>query len=291
MIPYPYRTILEERETARPQAATPTASFLQLIYGIDMLFDSTPSIHQRDGEGSLALLYHDVTFPWRELTEPFAPLIAHIAASWPLTLFGTTDDRETVELTVVWEAGDRVTRLRSVSGQPVDRLNGLCIVLELGDQVAAGHLRELCACISPCTQGLCVSRRHEGFLAGCEMAAPRLGSMFLYLTWGDTDIAGLLETLTVVHKELLWRTFLADGVQTAEFQWLWDSYRSGSVARLLEWQMTLQFVLDELGFSIRRQQSDFCVVDGAGNVRRFDLIRGGPAEKIFLKILFPLDAK
>ena len=35
----------------------------------------------------------------------------------------------------------------------------------------------------------------------------------------------------------------------------------------------------------------FTVTGPDGSARSFDLIRGGPAEKLFLKILFPLDKR
>ena len=55
--------------------------------------------------------------------------------------------------------------------------------------------------------------------------------------------------------------------------------------------MALRVVLEELGFSIQRQEGFFQVTDAQGQILRFDLVKGGPAEKIFLKLLFPLDWK
>ena len=100
-----------------------------------------------------------------------------------------------------------------------------------------------------------------------------------------------LEALSAWQKEALWRGFLQDGTQPMEFQWLWDAYREGAVDSLLEWELTLHLTLEALGFAVVNGAGRFTVTGPDGSARSFDLIRGGPAEKLFLKILFPLDKR
>lgn len=49
--------------------------------------------------------------------------------------------------------------------------------------------------------------------------------------------------------------------------------------------------LEELGFRVERSDCSFRVIGPEGRERRFDFARGDPAEKIFLKLLFPLNIK
>ena len=114
------------------------------------------------------------------------------------------------------------------------------------------------------------------------------------LVMGTADRMGFLdalEALSARQKEALWRGFLQDGTQPMEFQWLWDAYREGAVDSLLEWELTLQLTLEALGFAVVNGAGRFTVTGPDGSARSFDLIRGGPAEKLFLKILFPLDKR
>ena len=108
---------------------------------------------------------------------------------------------------------------------------------------------------------------------------------------GDAGVLDALEALSARQKEALWRGFLQDGTQPMEFQWLWDAYREGAVDSLLEWELTLQLTLEALGFAVVNGAGRFTVTGPDGSARSFDLIRGGPAEKLFLKILFPLDKR
>ena len=66
---------------------------------------------------------------------------------------------------------------------------------------------------------------------------------------------------------------------------------SGKWKLRILWELTLQLTLEALGFAVVNGAGRFTVTGPDGSARSFDLIRGGPAEKLFLKILFPLDKR
>ena len=106
-----------------------------------------------------------------------------------------------------------------------------------------------------------------------------------------SELKAKVTALTAEHKALLWESFLADGQQPLEFAWLWEIYYTDQTRWLLEWELALDMVLDQLSFQVNRDTNSFCLLDGTGRERRFDFTRGGPAEKLFLKLLFPLDTR
>ena len=144
-----------------------------------------------------------------------------------------------------------------------------------------------------------VQRKHPGAVVavcGCyaQTDPEAVEALGVDLVMGTADRMGFLdalEALSARQKEALWRGFLQDGTQPMEFQWLWDAYREGAVDSLLEWELTLQLTLEALGFAVVNGAGRFTVTGPDGSARSFDLIRGGPAEKLFLKILFPLDKR
>ena len=160
------------------------------------------------------------------------------------------------------------------------------------DRDAADHLtvmaRALAASGGP--WGV-VSRQHEAFVHKCGLLQPTQGSLFSYFAWENARPQQLLTALTAEHKALLWESFLADGQQPLEFAWLWEIYYTDQTRWLLEWELALDMVLDQLSFQVNRDTNSFCLLDGTGRERRFDFTRGGPAEKLFLKLLFPLDTR
>ena len=80
-------------------------------------------------------------------------------------------------------------------------------------------------------------------------------------------------------------------MQPLEFAWLWEGYYTQEPLFLLEWELSLRMVLASEAFDVQRSLTHFRVTDRQGGARLFDFARGGPAEKIFLKLLFPLDAR
>ena len=122
-------------------------------------------------------------------------------------------------------------------------------------------------------------------------AVAALGEDLVMGTAARMGFLDALEALSARQKEALWRGFLQGGTQPMEFQWLRAAYREGAVDTLLEWELTLQLTLEALGFAVVNGSFRFTVTGPDGSARSFDLIRGGPAEKLFLKILFPLDKR
>lgn len=292
---YPLRVVSEDRTPLPllPDTDTPAARFLELACVLSRLFGISPTVLRLPGSRALTLLYRNAVYLTQDVVERAAPYAAALSgAVWPLWFYGTTEARETAEWTIsAPDAGTADVRLRSVSGAPFDHLEGLGLRVDLPDRNCADALEDLCAAapfLSPCAvlPPGCVP-----LLSASPLLAPVRGSRFSYLAWEPLPARELLSALTVDHKAALWREFLDDGLQPPEFDWLWELYYTGEPLFLLEWELALRMVLEELGFQIERSERSFHVLDRVGQERRFDFARGGPAEKVFLKLLFPLDAK
>ena len=269
----------------------PADLLLQVVAYANTLAEGEPSILYDRGEASFQVLYRGTPWLWRDLAEACGDAAAVVSATWPLTFSGGTEDRETVQLTFrADEGGARTTAMHAFSGKAAEELEGLGIQVDARDSEAAFHLAELCGQVSRC-RGIASRRIHESFLAGSQLLIDTPGSAYLYLSWEKQERWNLLRYLSLGQEEQLWHTFLAEQVQPLEFEWLWSAYQAGKPLLLLEWSVTLHRTLKALGFHVRQQAACFEVTDTKNNPRRFDLIQGGPAEKVLLKLLFPLDAR
>lgn len=289
---YPFRVIGEDRVSLSPLSAPPAACMLEIVRGLNELFDETPAILHLPDSSVLTLLYQNTVYQWQDLLDTIGPAAAALSQVLPLRFWGTTEARETAELSLRPGPQGLVACRRSVSGRPFSRLQGLGVQAEWETSEAAEDLAELVAAVphrAPCGA---VDGRHRALLQSCDLLVPSAGSQFAYFAW-ESAVPPLhrLLALTLEHKLTLWRTFLLDRAQPLEFDWLWDHYYTGEGLFLLEWELTLRMALDSLGFQVIRNSITFQVFDGDGRERRFDFARGGPAEKLFLKLLFPLDDK
>ena len=273
-----------------PDERPPAARFLELAAGLNALFDETPAILRLSGGAPLTLLYRDVAYRWQDISDCAGALAAELDSHAPVTFFGTTQARETAEF-AIFPAGAGKGRavLRSVSGKPFELLQGLGIRLELSEPDEAARWAAAAAALP--RRGPCgvLPGEYKQFLTDCRLLAPARESLFAYLAWEPVDPPQALAALDCAHKATLWRAFLLDGQQPIEFDWLWESYYTGGALFLLEWELALRAVLEDLDFRVERGAASFRVTDREGRQRRFDFARGGPAEKLFLKLLFPLD--
>ena len=291
---YPLRLVSEDKLSLSPapEALTPAARFLRLMYLISELFDESPAVLYIPGGSTLTLLYRNVAYTYRDILDAAGPEAAALAGAASLRFSGTTAaNRETAELTLRVEDGGVTACRRSLSGEEFDQLSGLGIQVDWEDVDMAAHLAAIAAGLphdAPC--GVFDPEEKE-FLRGSGLLVPTSRSLFAYFAWESVPPRQFLLFLSLKQKAELWYCFLKDRWQPLEFEWLWESYSDGEPIYLLEWELALRVVLEDLGFRLERDDARFQVLDGAGEVRRFDFAKGGAAEKLFLKLLFPLNTK
>lgn len=73
-----------------------------------------------------------------------------------------------------------------------------------------------------------------------------------------------------------------------EFETVWERWTAGDYASLFTWELSLRMALSEADWSVYNGPGDFRVIDAEGQRVRFDYQNGSAAEKLFLKILFPV---
>ena len=184
-----------------------------------------------------------------------------------------------------------VIQLHAVSDRPVGQLRGLGVQMELPGPRTMEYLAEMIGAIAPGAPLTgAVSKKQEQLLREGGLLLPTEGSLFAYFSWErDVSPEQLLYSLTAEQKMILWQMFLIDHRQPLEFGWLWDSYYGNGVPYLLEWELTLRMVLKKLAFHLEHTENSYRLIDNTGRERRFDFEKGCSAEKVFLKLLFPVD--
>lgn len=105
----------------------------------------------------------------------------------------------------------------------------------------------------------------------------------------STDLTqDYLACLTVNQIVALWYKYLEDGISSLEFDWLYDQLEQQDAARLFQWELGLHIALSQLQIQIDYRAEGFTITNAVGNKMRFDFFSSLAAEKLFLKILFPV---
>ena len=294
---YPYQTAEEHRAPLRERALLRQPAGLLALELVRTINDSfllrPPLCCIRRGRArsppALPGTLHVIPATWEEECRE---LMACRSSHWETALYGTAPGGETGELTFHLEEGNRILcRTRRVSGRPFDQLSGLCVKLEADSSEHAARLRDVLGQIRYNARCCAVDRRAGAFLDENEILEDQDGSLYRYLTLEGDPKPHRLSPGPLFRAEAASLAHFSSGRRTGPHGVCLGPHefaQEGAGFCMMEWELTLQQVLDELEFQIINQPGQFYILDPSGKQITFDFIRGGPAEKVFLKILFPV---
>lgn len=263
---------------------------VSILYDLCNAFEVRPSVYCAQGSRIVSVLFHSVCMGCDELSARYGELAAAASEVWPFTISGTTADRENASLRFIWNRTGISFEMSSVSGKEFDHIEGLCLEWCCPDTDTAHRLSIVLSRLTPHLKCFGEHRGLSDFLQKNELSIPFDGAFFCYVPLDDEELCAADYTgcLSLEQKAALWGTFLEDGFCPLEFDWLFQQLERDNLHDYLEWEFALEMTMERLGFSVVNAADGFWVEDGQGHRRRFDYRTGSVAEKMFLKILFPV---
>lgn len=288
---YQRRTVRSERVPACETGSkiSPAILTLGFVYDLSRSLSVNPNVYYTDGNLMVAVMFSGSSFGCDDFMEEYRDTMADISAKWPLTVYGNVPGPETGELCARREGDEVVSYKKCVSGRDFSDFSDICIKVEPNDLEECSFLKE--GITQMCSANRCIAlpREYERFCVTSEFYVPIEGTHFSYLPMeGDVSCEERLRCLCVNQKEELWHEFLKYKMTAMEFEWLWDAYQDGTVNGLLEWELALESTLSRLNVKVTNDNQVFRVFDRNDMPMRFDYVHGSAADKVFLKILFPL---
>lgn len=94
--------VAEERIPIPAEAGerSPFTPFLEIVGILNDLFEERPRLLGLPGGNCVTVLYRDVVYLPRDIIDSVGPLAAQVSQELPIRFIGTTDARETAEMTV-----------------------------------------------------------------------------------------------------------------------------------------------------------------------------------------------
>lgn len=241
---------------------------------------------------SVYILYRNVAYTASDLWDEFACEMAQIHRVWPICAFGTARNHETIKLTATAQ-GDQIHLLQqSISGKSTQLLQTLCFQVDCADNDTAALLVRMLTATHWETQIIAMRNwKDADFLRTQAMLVAREPQgLFCYASVRTgVSVRELLFSLDFEQKIILWTAFLKDGFDCAEFEWIAEEIANGTLDNRLEWELALLEALDQLEFHIVNGPKSFELCNAAGRRVYFGADGGCPAQRVFLKILFPLN--
>ncbi len=82
---------------------------------------------------------------------------------------------------------------------------------------------------------------------------------------------------------------MENGVDYTEFEWLYSGILKQNLNDRTEWELAIYVALNQLDYTLKISELEFELYDGEGERRYFSFDSEQNAQRVFLKLLFPLN--
>ena len=266
---------------------------LQFLCDLCTWAQATPvtSVGIKKDAHSLYILFRNFAFSEQDFWQTFGGYLIALRPKWKIGIFGTElSSQETVALLLDQQKGKFYAVQKTISGRYADSIRSLCLRIECANTEDAAMVNLLCQHID----------RQSGILvADWDL---REAFEWEYIPWlhqstcycygnlsEDQEQQDYLDVLSFPQKVGLWLQFLENGIDYEEFAWLYDRISAQELNGRIEWELAVYAALNQLEYALKISESVFELYDGSGERRYFSFNSEQNAQRVFLKLLFPLN--
>ena len=266
---------------------------LQFLCDLCTWAQATPvtSVGIKKDAHSLYILFRNFAFSEQDFWQTFGGYLIALRPKWKIGIFGTElSSQETAALLLDQQNGKFYAVQKTISGRYADSIRSLCLRIECTDAEDAAMVNLLC--------------QHMDWQSGILVADWDLREAFKqeHIPWlhqstcycygnlsEDQEQQDYLDVLSFPQKVGLWLQFLENRFDYEEFAWLYDRISAQELNDRIEWELAVYAALNQLEYALKISKSEFELYDGSGERRYFSFNSEQNAQRVFLKLLFPLN--
>lgn len=266
---------------------------LQFLCDLCTWAQATPvtSVGIKKDAHSLYILFRNFAFSEQDFWQTFGGYLIALRPKWKIGIFGTElSSQETAALLLDQQNGKFYAVQKTISGRYADSIRSLCLRIECTDAEDAAMVNLLC--------------QHMDWQSGILVADWDLREAFKqeHIPWlhqstcycygnlsEDQEQQDYLDVLSFPQKVGLWLQFLENRFDYEEFAWLYNRISAQELNDRIEWELAVYAALNQLEYALKISKSEFELYDGSGERRYFSFNSEQNAQRVFLKLLFPLN--
>lgn len=239
----------------------------------------------------LYVLFRDVAFSDDDFLQKFGAFWPGFYSRWKLDVFGTSFSQDTVWLSLEENEGHFYVVQKTLSGRPEEMIQSLCIRIECFTSKEALDLNILFQSTSWDKGVTVVDWKYHDFLVKEKIPVLYPNSCYCYgqIFYDVLQPDNCLQALSFMQKVEIWTRFLNEGFDDVEFEWLYHEISENILINRIEWELSLHTAMEDLGYTIKISAHGFELYDGQGQRRYFNFNSLQYSERVFLKILFPIN--
>ncbi len=240
---------------------------------------------------NIYFLFRDFSFSEQDFWQTFGAYMVVLHSKWKIDIFGAElSSQETVELSINQQNEAFYAVQKTVSGSYADSIRSLCL------RIRCANKEEVAL--------MCLLWQSMDRQSGILVAEWDLREIFEreHIPWmqqntcycygnisEDQKKQNYLEIVSFPQKVNLWLRFLENGVDYTEFEWLYSGILKQNLIDRTEWELAVYVALNQLSYTLKISELEFELYDGKGEHRYFSFDSEQNAQRVFLKLLFPLN--
>ena len=271
--------------------STPGYACLSLLKGINSWLEDWPVVQGSLSGETIYVIYRHAAFLVEDFWDLCGPAMAYIDNQWSICAYGTAHNQETIRLSAAFSEDALQLIQQSISGESAEALDTLCFQIDCADDKTAEELLQLLNTMDWQNGVAAMQWKDADFLHKQNLILdPQSRGCFCY-AGNDAHVtySECLRSLNFRQKITLWNSFLKDGFDPMEFEWLAHEISENVLVNRMEWELALREALDQQHIRIINGEKTFELYDGVGRRLYFGADCHRTAEWVLLKILFPLN--
>lgn len=294
-------------DPARLRSETPLGDVCALIRCLSEQFQEKPQLYEPQCREELWAVFPRAVLQTEDFFEDYGAVLASLSGVYPVTVHGFADRLEEGELSVapvpcsdvcdVCDAADvregtgRIQCVKeSMSGRDFELLSSVWLKIRFRRRMETEFTAQVIRASAPGAAAAAVCARWADVFSEKDLFADTETSRFRYVFFDDVSdrSRAMLGCLSVSQIKELWVAYLADRSDSVELELFYERLNELSEEEVGRLTMALRLALDELSIRVGWCCGEFHVTDAEGARLWFDFASKSPAEKLFLKLLFPV---
>lgn len=268
------------------------AALVEWVYALENELDVSPKLYQIEREHTVWINFERSSLDCAWFFEEYAGIAAFVSQQYPVWAMGTVRGKESAEIEIRCCEQDNMLEITksNISGENFASFTDLCLRVQMDDADERQEMVSLLSNLSAHQSYLAVHRcpLTKVWFAAYPDWEPYPFYQYLPLPGGNTDTREFWRDTTVEQRKELWLQLLREQASMPEFEYVLDALRQDNLTDFFQWELALRQALSEANVDISFLQGEFRMTDSAGKRLLFSYANGTAAERLLLKIIFPV---
>lgn len=253
--------------------------------------DMVPQIYKREKSNSILMFYPNSCLDLNAFTSYYEPYLGAIGTKYAIVIEGWISGLEEGLIKVLPDEQQTYFEKYNTSGKDFDILSSITIKIEFQDDKVCEFMMELLSNAHTDLNYIAMSPKwdKEEFTQNLFEESNLFYYRYIGVNQEQSQLCyEIVDILTVPQLSQLWLKYFEVGHSYEEFERALELLSDDVPVTVYKWELGLKLALEDADITVNVSLNDFTVKDALGNRIKLDFHSHCAAEKLFIKIIFPV---